>query len=184
MPSHAASRRNPDVEVLSSRDPRSPGAWALATLLLIGATLLGLSLAYSLAISTRPTSEEDLTLTPEGNAQPLLDAAGIPVIDESTLGAEAQAIVLGLNVAVQLDFDLTACLASQGVSEPALAIEEIRWIEPSTRAWLVVHSDRDADAIRAQGGDVGVIVVPPQCGTGDEGDALWQGSALLAPTTG
>lgn len=155
----------------------------LIVIALVLAALLGAQLAGALEQST--TSRSHMSgasvdsLTGTGN-----NSTGLPVVTETTLGAEVQRLVDTGTIQPMTSFDAAQCLREQGVDESILIMEEIAWGGEETPGWLLVHGPVDRETLRANGGVISATVVLPECGTGvhtdDPGqDRIWSGDVMI-----
>lgn len=180
MPVHPRQSRLRRVPRRKRRGSRR-SLYSFGAGLSVGSLVLGLLLSYALDTATSGAPIADAGGAPDSSSSPTLDASGTPVIDEVSLGPETQAIALGSNLGVQLDFDVDACLADQGVSQNVIALEQVRWQKSSVDAWLIVYSERTAEDVQGDGGVVHALVVRPGCGntSGDSSVPYWAGDVVF-----
>lgn len=154
----------------------------LALLALLVTVLLGLQLANALDTGTSSRVRSGSTSI-EGPAGPGKNAAGTPVITESTLGPEVQRLIDSGTILQMASFDAARCLREQGIPDSVLIMEEVAWGTEETSGWLLVHGPMDRDTLRSAGGTVSATVVLPQCGTTEQGEAtdnlLWTGQVMV-----
>lgn len=156
--------------------------WAVV-LALVLAALVGLLLSEALQQSTTEVSRGSAGSSAETGNAPGKNASGLPVVTESTLGAEAQRLVAsGTSFQAPATFDVNLCLRQQGVSDAPIVMEEVEWGADSGQYWLIVHGPNERDSLRANGGIVEVTVVRPTCGSeGAPADEtlIWNGSTKI-----
>lgn len=151
----------------------------IAAIVLSAALGLVLSRALEASISMGATSA---TSTGSGLSSGN-NAAGQPVVTESTLGTEVQRLFDAGTILPSTSFSADACLREQGSEDSVLIMEEVAWGEDQIPSWLLVHGPMDEASLHATGGTVSAIVVRPSCGTGTTADPredrLWAGSVLI-----
>jgi hypothetical protein len=155
----------------------------VVVLALVLAALVGLLLSEALQASTTEVARGSAASSTETGNAPGKNASGLPVVTESTLGAEAQRLVAsGTTFQAPAAFDVNECLRQQGVTDSPIVMEEVEWGADSGQYWLIVHGPNERDSLRANGGIVDVTLVRPNCGTdGAAADQtlLWNGSTKI-----
>lgn len=186
-------RRSPASSRTPSRNTRWGGALErfrsvvgiplhLALLALLVTVLLGLQLASALDTGTVSRVRTGSTSI-DGPAGPGKNAAGTPVVTESTLGPEVQRLIDSGTILQMASFDAARCLREQGIPDSVLIMEQVAWGTEETPSWLLVHGPMDRNTLRSAGGTVSATVVLPQCGVSEQGEAtdnlLWTGQVMV-----
>ncbi|UYG17638.1 hypothetical protein BRM3_04220 [Brachybacterium huguangmaarense] len=150
------------------------------------AAVIGLLLSWALVLTTQPGTVGGSGAINDTRASGNI-SSNLTVLTESTLGPEVQNLVDTGYVDSAAAFDVSSCLAQQGIDSPVLIMEEVAWGPTMQSSWLIVHTPTDAATLRSEGGAVDVSIVLPSCGSGSADDAsqslLWSGSTMLSPTT-
>lgn len=146
----------------------------------VAAALIGLLLAYALTLATQ-TSTWGAGAVDPGTGESHRGSA--TVVTDRTLGPEVQRLVAAGAWRTAADFDVPRCMASQGVTQPVLAMEEVSFGSGLQKGWLIVYGNAPLSQLRTDGGAVQAVIVRTTCGDDSASTAastrLWSGSVML-----